>query len=166
MPSGPAFIGWGRRRKSLMKRFRILLAAIVLFAGALALLRSRMNHYTMAWQSEQQAIRINLGSTGGFGSGLTSYAGDSSMASRQDGYPNGTLTSVQISANGVVTGLASNGAQIPMAQLAIAYFRNPHGLENVGSNFFRSGLSSGEVQIASSGGPAPCRSSSSPRSWR
>ena len=108
--------------------------------------------FLFAGQSQPTTIKIDF--TGGSdvaGSGLNSFFGESSSSSRQDGYANGVLSSVQVDSAGVVQGIASNGIQFPIAQLAIASFRNPQGLSAVGSNFFSTSLSSGEVQIGGAG---------------
>ncbi len=85
------------------------------------------------------------------GGGLSSFSGDASISAKQDGYANGILTSVQIDTSGIIQGIASNGAQFPIAQLAIGSFRNPQGLESVGNNFYISSLSSGDVQVGAGG---------------
>ncbi|WP_437227789.1 flagellar hook protein FlgE [Planctomicrobium sp. SH661] len=85
------------------------------------------------------------------GSALSSYSGDGSVTSSTDGYGNGVLTSVQVDSSGTVQGIASNGIQFPIAQIAIGTFRNPQGLNAVGGNFFSASLSSGDVQISRAG---------------
>lgn len=95
------------------------------------------------------SVVLNGGSTSG--SALTSYSGDGSVSSSTDGYGNGVLTSVQVDSSGTVQGIASNGIQFPIAQIAIATFRNPQGLNSVGGNFFSASLSSGDVQLSGAG---------------
>lgn len=85
------------------------------------------------------------------GSALTSYSGSGSVTSSTDGYANGVLSSVQVDSSGIVQGIASNGIQFPIAQIAIGSFRNPQGLNAVGGNFFSASLSSGDVQISGAG---------------
>ena len=53
--------------------------------------------------------------------------------------------SLSISGDGVLSGIASNGRSLEVAQMAIARFANNQGLENVGDNYF--------VQTANSGTP-------------
>jgi flagellar hook protein FlgE len=50
--------------------------------------------------------------------------------------PPATYASFAISPNGVVTGYTANGTATPIAQIAIANFPNPSGLQKVGSNMF------------------------------
>ncbi|SFI36967.1 flagellar hook protein FlgE [Planctomicrobium piriforme] len=104
-----------------------------------------------AGQSAPLTFNIVLDGGGTTGSGLNSFSGDASISSKQDGYANGTLTSVQVDSSGIIQGVASNGTQFPIAQLAIGNFRNPQGLEAVGNNFYNSSLSSGDVQLGSAG---------------
>lgn len=94
-------------------------------------------------------VVLNGGATSG--NALTSYSGDGSVSSSTDGYGNGELTSVQVDSSGTVQGIASNGIQFPIAQIAIGTFRNPQGLNSVGGNFFTASLSSGDVQFSSAG---------------
>ncbi|HWL08231.1 MAG TPA: flagellar hook-basal body complex protein [Planctomicrobium sp.] len=104
-----------------------------------------------AGQSAASTFTINMDGGGQAGGGLFSFSGDPSIAAAQDGYANGILTSVQIDTSGVIQGIASNGAQFPIAQLAIGSFRNPQGLESVGNNFYTSSLSSGDVLMGAGG---------------
>ncbi|MFG0335322.1 MAG: flagellar hook-basal body complex protein [Maioricimonas sp. JB049] len=97
-------------------------------------------------QPTPQTINLNFGSPGGF-DGMTSVAADSSISSDQDGFASGVLSSVRVDASGVLEGIASNGRTFPLAQLAIASFRNPEALERAGQNFYAQSLSSGKAEI-------------------
>ena len=97
---------------------------------------------------DPQTVQVNFGDPGTFAS-LTSIAVESSLAAEQDGYSTGTLVSVHIDEGGTVEGIVSNGRRFPLAQIAIAMFRNPHGLESHGDNLFRSTTSSGAVELGS-----------------
>jgi flagellar hook protein FlgE len=72
----------------------------------------------------------------------------------QDGSGLGSLTSFSVSADGLVSGVFSNGRTQPLGQLALAVFANPTGLEKAGNSLYRSTVNSGEPQIgvAGSGG--------------
>jgi flagellar hook protein FlgE len=80
-------------------------------------------------------------------SSLSHLASDFSMTQTQDGFPPGALTSVAVSTNGELSGLASNGRSMPLAQLAIASFTNPAALEATGNNYFKQSMNSGEAVI-------------------
>jgi len=104
-----------------------------------------------AGQTQPVNFSVVMDGGGTAGGGLYSFSGDPSISASQDGYTNGILTSVQIDTSGIIQGIASNGAQFPIAQLAIGSFRNSQGLEAVGNNFFISSLSSGDVQYGAGG---------------
>jgi flagellar hook protein FlgE len=61
------------------------------------------------------------------------------------------LTSYDIGTDGKVRGLFSDGVQREMAQLAIADFTNPMGLEKVGGTSFRTSANSGDAQLGAAG---------------
>ena len=65
--------------------------------------------------------------------------------------PDPDLTSYTIGADGKVTGVFSDGSQHDIAQVAIADFANPMGLEKVGDTSFRESSNSGKAQIGASG---------------
>src|SRR5579884_418864 len=86
-------------------------------------------------------ITINFGS-------LTQLAGDSSVAATtQDGFPVGTLQTFSISAEGLITGVFSNGQTRTLGQIAMANFSNPAGLEKLGQNLFKDSSNSGLAQV-------------------
>jgi flagellar hook protein FlgE len=60
-----------------------------------------------------------------------------------NGYGSGALQSISVDTDGVITGRYSNGEVIPLFQLALADFQNPHGLRNEGGNLFRETRESG-----------------------
>lgn len=64
--------------------------------------------------------------------------------SYRDGMEPGNLISVSISESGVLTGTYSNGTTQVLAQIAIAQFKNPAGLEKIGGSLFRATTNSGE----------------------
>jgi flagellar hook protein FlgE len=90
-----------------------------------------------------QTVNLNFGSPNGF-NGLTQFGGSSSAtASSQDGYAAGTLSSVSISQDGTINGLFTNGQIYALAQLAVAQFSNPAGLDRVGLNYYQQTVNSG-----------------------
>lgn len=104
--------------------------------------------FQFAGSPDPQTVRINFGDPGTF-SALTSIAVASSLSTNQNGFATGSMVGVNIDEAGVVEGVASNGRRFPLAQIAIAMFRNPHGLESQGNNLYRSSSSSGAVEIGS-----------------
>lgn len=93
-----------------------------------------------------QTIDFNFGGAGSF-SGFTHLGNASTPSAHQDGYAPGELTSVQIGSDGLIEGIASNGTRIPIAQLAIASFRNYDGLIAQGNNYYTESLNSGQAEI-------------------
>ncbi len=68
----------------------------------------------------------------------------SSLAvSRQDGSSPGVLTSFIIGEDGRIRGVFSNGMTRDLAQIRLARFSNPAGLEQRGQNLFATGVNSG-----------------------
>ncbi len=83
---------------------------------------------------------------------LTQYGAEESTvkATSQDGYAAGTLKSVSIDQSGVIIGTFTNGKNQTLAQVALAVFNNPGGLNKVGDSMFSQSNNSGEPQIGSS----------------
>jgi flagellar hook protein FlgE len=70
-------------------------------------------------------------------SNVTQLDGTSQLnAINQNGFPPGGLQSFSISQDGVITGIFTNGLTRPIAQIAMANFSNPQGLERNGLNQF------------------------------
>jgi flagellar hook protein FlgE len=85
-------------------------------------------------------------------SGMTSYSGLSTVtASKQDGSAAGTIQSFTISSDGTLVGVFSNGLKQTLAQLALASFGNPSGLEKAGDSMYRSTGNSGNAQLGTAG---------------
>lgn len=81
---------------------------------------------------------------------LTQFAsqlGSEVNVKEQDGLPVGTLEKFTIGADGVVTGIYSNGLTEEMAQLSLARFGNKNGLNKVGNNMFEQTSYSGAAQV-------------------
>jgi flagellar hook protein FlgE len=93
-----------------------------------------------------QVMRFGFGDPNSL-QGLTELASTSSIAAQQNGFAPGKLISVRIKGTGEVEGVTSNGRAIPLAQLAVASFRNTDGLQSVGDNFYSASVSAGEPEI-------------------
>ncbi len=74
------------------------------------------------------------------------------IAQQQNGYGAGNLTNVGITSEGVVLANYANGEQIKVANLVLARFKNPNGLEAAGSNMF---VASDESGSPRTGLPGP-----------
>jgi flagellar hook protein FlgE len=80
--------------------------------------------------------------------GITAYGGAKTLAVKSaDGFAAGSLQQFQISPDGTVVGIFSNGQKLNMAQIALANFNNPGGLEKMGNSTYRSSTNSGIAQV-------------------
>ena len=96
-------------------------------------------------------IAFDTGDIGGF-NGITQFASPSTaVASTQDGYPNGDLTTINIDETGKITGIFSNGVTQTLAQIALAIFNNPAGLIRAGENKFQVSANSGNPVMGLAG---------------
>lgn len=65
------------------------------------------------------------------------------QAANQNGYGPGSLQNYSVGADGVITGIYTNGLTRSLGQIAMAIFSNPGGLERQGSNLYRNTDNSG-----------------------
>jgi flagellar hook protein FlgE len=83
---------------------------------------------------------------------LTGFSGQNTIApASQDGSAMGSLSSFDISKDGLVIGVFSNGLKEVLAQLTMASFNNPPGLEKAGESVYRTSVNSGEAQLGTAG---------------
>lgn len=79
---------------------------------------------------------------------ITQLNGSSQVnAIDQDGFAPGSLESYAISQDGVVTGIFTNGFTRPIAQIGMASFSNPEGLERQGNNLYIATDNSGRPSV-------------------
>ncbi|MDD9951343.1 MAG: flagellar hook protein FlgE [Zetaproteobacteria bacterium] len=92
---------------------------------------------------------VNIGEEEGKGvNASTSIAAKSLMAfHQQNGYEAGTLKTLKIGQDGVVTGIFTNGIQRNLAGIALATFSNQDGLVKAGKNKFFTSIDSGPPNI-------------------
>jgi len=76
---------------------------------------------------------------------------DSVTALRQDGYPSGRLTGVDIDASGIVFARFTNGQSVSLGQVALANFANPQGLQQIGNNAWAETYAAGEPLLGAAG---------------
>lgn len=98
-------------------------------------------------------LTIEFAFAGDGDSGLTALADSSSAvaATFRDGSPIGTLTNFGVGDDGTIVGGFSNGLTRPLGQIVLATFTNDAGLEDIGSNLFRTGANSGSAVVGSPG---------------
>lgn len=81
-------------------------------------------------------------------SGTTQYGSDFNVNDlAQDGYASGSLTGFAISEDGILLGRYSNGQSKNLAQLILATFRNPQGLQPQGNNLWVETSASGPALL-------------------
>jgi len=98
------------------------------------------------------AVTVNGQALGLDLAGITQYGAASSFAALgQDGATVGQLQAFTISADGTIVGEFSNGIKQPVAQVAMATFSNPGGLQKVGNSSFSASLNSGAAVIGAPG---------------
>lgn len=94
---------------------------------------------------------LDPGTIAGF-DGLVSFENESSARfSSITGYASGELQNISINQDGLITGNFTNGQTQTLAQLALALFDNPAGLEKAGNNNFLPTLNSGVPTDAPAG---------------
>jgi flagellar hook protein FlgE len=75
---------------------------------------------------------------------ITQYSSTSATTFQtQNGYPSGTLRTVDVNEEGVVTGAYTNGQLTPLFQLVLADFPSYYGLNKMGKNLYSESLESG-----------------------
>lgn len=67
---------------------------------------------------------------------LTQYATKSDLDGKANGNTAGTLSGYSIGSDGMITATYTNGELRPIAQIPVAIFDNPAGLEKVGDNLY------------------------------
>ena len=78
---------------------------------------------------------------------LTQCASESTLHVQQDGYSSGTLQSVSIDNQGIITGTYSNGVKRQEARVAIAQFANASGLTKYGNSLYQVSNNSGQPSV-------------------
>ena len=77
--------------------------------------------------------------------GATQYGSQFAVTDlSQNGYAPGQLVGIQFESNGIVTARYSNGQSKPAGQVEVATFRNPQGLQPMGSNAWSRTFSTGD----------------------
>ena len=83
---------------------------------------------------------------------LDRFAGESVLSTTaNNGFAAGTLVSFSVGPSGDVTGIFSNGTNRTIAQVALADFTNPGGLQKSGANMYEASANSGQPRIGTPG---------------
>ena len=100
---------------------------------------------------EEVKIKLNAGTSGAFDGTTSLDSASTNILIEQDGYPMGTLNNINISDQGIITGIYSNGVSKALAQIALANFTNEGGLQKEGNNLYAANGSSGVPIISWAG---------------
>ena len=95
-------------------------------------------------------VNLNFASMTQYGGGGSTTA-TSNVTVDRDGYTAGTLESKTVSSTGIISGRFSNGQSQDLAQVALASFNNPGGLEKYGESLYVKSNNSGEPRVGTSG---------------
>ncbi len=107
--------------------------------------------FRIAGNPEKQSFSLNLGESG-MVQGITQYAAEfTTKAIKQDGYTMGYMEAFSIDNSGKIIGMYTNGVQQELAQVALAIFTNPAGLNKAGDTLYSYSMNSGDVMIGESG---------------
>ena len=99
-------------------------------------LLSGANDLTINWDMYDAALASN--------GDMTQYSAVSATTYQtQNGYPSGTLRTVDVDEFGIVTGSYSNGQLKPLFQMVMADFPSYYGLTKMGKNLYAESLDSG-----------------------
>src|SRR4051794_8163019 len=100
---------------------------------------------------DANGVHVDFGVPGD-ASSLVQFAGSRTLSAlSQDGSPLGSLQSFAFSPTGVITGVFSNGQNKTLAQVSMASFNNPMGLERVGGSLYREPVNPGLPQLGQAG---------------
>ena len=98
-----------------------------------------------------QTVNLSLGGAGGT-SGLALVAGTSAVTSTTaNGTPFGSLSSIAVAQNGIVTATFTNGVSRQIAEVPIATFPNEDGLTSVSGTAYEASNNSGLVSLQAAG---------------
>jgi flagellar hook protein FlgE len=98
-----------------------------------------------------QTVNWDIWDATGTTATLTGYAAPSgNTGTTQDGFGAGTIRSLVVDADGIITGNFTNGQTLQLARIALATFTNMNGLSKEGNNSWSQTLASGVPNV----GPA------------
>lgn len=83
--------------------------------------------------------------------GVNTYVADSHATTSQNGYADGTLTSLSFDETGTIQGQFSNGQTTALGQVLMASVENINGLNQVGDNYYQAGPNAGAQTLGLAG---------------
>lgn len=122
--------------------------------GALDTETTTASTWNFANATQNQTITFDFGTSLTTDGGLTGLDGSTQFSSpstttglSQDGFAAGTVAGLSISADGMISGIFSNGQQRPLGRVALAAFRNLNGLERVGQGMWAATDEAGDPMV-------------------
>jgi len=111
-------------------------------------------NWTPYGASTPLTLALDFG-TAGQADGITQFSTTASATvSDRDGYTSASLQRFAVAEDGVFTGIFSNGEQRALAQVYLANFNNPAGLDDLGGGLFLESANSGLAVIGPAGAGA------------
>jgi flagellar hook protein FlgE len=130
--------------------------ALLTINGVAATTQAANPVLNITWGNGAAASTINVDMVNIDGSANVSQysAASATSSSSQDGYGAGSLTSMTVDQNGIISGTFTNGQVIQLAQVALSSFNNVNGLVQAGNNHWAQSLASGSptIGVANQGG--------------
>ena len=103
---------------------------------------------TIPWLSgTSNTITLDIIGTNGTSNFTGLSSPNATISSTQDGYPAGTLQSMTVDQDGIISGTFTNGQILNLAQLSHSSFTNTNGLQQSGNNHWSQTLASGAPTI-------------------
>ena len=103
---------------------------------------------TIPWLSgTSNTITLDIMGSNGTSNFTGLSSANATISSTQDGYPAGTLQSMTVDQDGIISGTFTNGQILNLAQLALSSFTNTNGLQQSGNNHWSQSLASGAPTI-------------------
>jgi flagellar hook protein FlgE len=97
------------------------------------------------------SVALHAGTTGLFDGITQTTSPTTTVAASQDGYAMGTLDAVAIDTQGIIKGTYTNGVTRVLAQIILAQFTNPQGVEKDGDSQYIATAASGQAQLRKAG---------------
>lgn len=106
--------------------------------------------------AQNQQIAVDYGTSiaeGGTGTDKTTQYGTASGLAGlvQDGYASGTLRSISVAQDGMISGVYSNGRNLTLGQMLLASFQSVVGLKSSGNNLYSETYESGQALVGAPG---------------
>ncbi|EKD41173.1 MAG: hypothetical protein ACD_73C00814G0009 [uncultured bacterium] len=124
--------------------------------GGLYSVTETTNDFDFMGATQSLALSFNFGTSkddGGTGlDGITQFGSSSTITNiSQDGYASGSLKSIEVDADGTISGNYTNGTTQVISQLVVCKFNNEVALKRVGSNNYVETLESGAAVLGAPG---------------